>query len=265
MVIINLTPHRITKLSCAVLITILLHSLLFWWVTNKNSDYQFNDIMPPPAVMVAFSVDTEAKKEIESNLGQEQQLSAASQTLETATPETELPALVENVKAEIQVVKAKKQPPAKEPNKKKPVEKQDIKQEQPSDQSQASSAMASSNAAAPNTTQRIAASYDSDSNAILNAEKQWQALVLGRLMKFKQYPDDASRRNRTGTPVVHFVVDDQGYVISSSLYNASGTSSLDREAQRVLKRAEPLPAPPSEILRNGQITVRLPIDFSLAN
>lgn len=265
MVVINLYPYRMTKLSCAILITILLHGLLFWWVTYKDSDYQLNDIMPPPAVMVAFSVDTEAKKEIESNLGQEQQLAAASQTLETITPESELPALVENVKAEIQVAKAKKQPPAKEPNKKRPVEKRDVKKDRPSDQSQASSAMASSNAASPNTTQRIAASYDSDSNAVLNAEKQWQALVLGRLMKFKQYPEDASRRNRTGTPVVHFVVDDQGYVISSSLYNASGTGSLDREAERVLKRAEPLPIPPSEILRNGQITVRLPIDFSLAN
>lgn len=65
-----------------------------------------------------------------------------------------------------------------------------------------------------------------------------------------------------GIPKVRFIVDQQGYVISSELINSSGVRSLDREAQRVLKRAQPLPIPPEELLFKGEITVEMSIEFS---
>lgn len=90
-------------------------------------------------------------------------------------------------------------------------------------------------------------------------------MVLGKLNKFKRYPDDARRRNRTGIPVIMFDVDAQGYVIKSSLVKESGTRSLDREAEKVLSRAQPLPIPPSQMIKNGKVTVHMPIDFTLEN
>ncbi|WP_031295996.1 energy transducer TonB family protein [Pseudogulbenkiania ferrooxidans] len=43
----------------------------------------------------------------------------------------------------------------------------------------------------------------------------------------------------------------------------SGILSLDREALAVLRRAQPLPAPPLERLSDGQIRIVLPIHFDL--
>lgn len=65
--------------------------------------------------------------------------------------------------------------------------------------------------------------------------------------------------------MIKFEVDAQGYIVNSALVRSSGTNSLDREAQRVLTRAEPLPVPPADMLTQGKVTVELPIDFTIEN
>lgn len=138
-------------------------------------------------------------------------------------------------------------------------------EEQESEKSQSSAAMASSTATSTNLTSRVAAAYDSDSKAVADADALWRAEVVGHLNRYKRYPEDAQRRNRTGRPTVRFTIDKQGYVTNSDLVRRSGTHSLDREAKQILARAQPLPAPPIAVLNGNEITIEIPIDFSLTN
>lgn len=65
--------------------------------------------------------------------------------------------------------------------------------------------------------------------------------------------------------MIRFVVNREGYVLSSQLIKSSGVAILDREALALIKRAQPLPKPPTELLSHGQITLELPIGFDLKN
>ena len=108
-----------------------------------------------------------------------------------------------------------------------------------------------------------AAPFDSDTPPASAAPASWQSRVLGHLAHFKRYPGDARQRKRAGAAWVRFQVDRDGKLLASELVTSSGTVLLDREALQVLQRAQPLPAPPASILRQGTVTVTLPVSFKL--
>ncbi|EMT5583787.1 TPA: energy transducer TonB [Providencia stuartii] len=253
------------KMGSAVIVAIALHFLVIGLFLRSSDDQQWDNPVPPPSVVVEVSMEAEAKQVTEVNIGQVQEVSVASKAQEAEPEQSELPTAPVNENAELLVTKTEKKKPQPTPKKeKKEPPKKPIKKLE-SDNSKSNSAPVTSDAAALKQSSKIAADFNSQSQSQLDAEKAWQALVLGQLNKFKRYPDDARRRNRTGIPVVEFDVDAQGYVIKSSLIKGSGTRSLDREAEKVLSRAQPLPIPPAEMLRNGKVTVRMPIDFTLEN
>ena len=117
---------------------------------------------------------------------------------------------------------------------------------------------------AQNLAQRVAAPLNSDSTAQAQAKLSWESQVKGMLNRVKRYPADAKRRQRSGAPVVSFVVDAQGRVADVVLKTPSATASLDREALAVILRAQPLPTPPAEMLRQGKVAVTMAVDFNLA-
>jgi protein TonB len=108
-----------------------------------------------------------------------------------------------------------------------------------------------------------AAPFDSDTPPASAAPASWQSQVLGHLAHFKRYPGDARQRKRAGAAWVRFQVDRDGKLLASELITSSGTVLLDREALQVLQRAQPLPAPPASVLRQGTVTVTLPVSFKL--
>ncbi|PKB21638.1 energy transducer TonB [Janthinobacterium sp. 64] len=108
-----------------------------------------------------------------------------------------------------------------------------------------------------------AAPFDSDTPSTNAAPASWQSRVLGHLAHFKRYPGDARQRNKAGAAWVRFQVDRDGKLLASELVTSSGTVLLDREALQVLERAQPLPAPPASVLRQGTVTVTLPVSFRL--
>jgi protein TonB len=108
-----------------------------------------------------------------------------------------------------------------------------------------------------------AAPFNSDTPSVRAAPASWQSLVLGHLAHFKRYPGDARQRKRSGAAWVRFQVDRDGKLLASELITSSGTVLLDREALQVLERAQPLPAPPASVLRQGTVTVTLPVSFKL--
>ncbi len=251
------------NLIIAGIIALAIHGVFLAWLMTKNNIYQWDEVLPAASVIVEFSFDHQAKKQIEPHIGPEQQLSALMTAQEAMRETPQWLLLAENEQADIQV-----QPKKSPQQQQKPIisavpTPKNIPAQRPSDNTQASRAQFTSDAIAQTVSDKTAASYQSESHEVNNEEQQWQARVLGHLIKFKQYPADAHRRNRSGTPVVSFVVDAEGYVLQQSLLRSSGTRALDREAERVIKRAQPLPIPPPEALAHGQVTVILPIVFLL--
>ena len=59
------------------------------------------------------------------------------------------------------------------------------------------------------------------------------------------------------------MVDADGKVVSYELVGKSGSASLDRATLEMIRRAQPLPPPPKEILSNGVIDLKAPFVFSL--
>ncbi|MGG4608757.1 energy transducer TonB family protein [Providencia sp. Me31A] len=230
----------------------------YLWATYNS---RWEVLLPPPSVVMELSIEAQAEQLTEVNIGQRQELSVASQAHETPSEENLIPPLAINEQSEMQVAKVvSKQQQVKVKKQKR--EKPTVDKPQATD-SKAHDAPVTSDAAAALQAQKIAAEFNSQSQLIENAQRQWEAQVLGKLNKYKRYPEDAGRRGRIGQSIVTFTVDPQGLLLDSALVNSSGTRSLDREALQVLSRAAPLPEPPAEILMNGRITVRIPIDFTL--
>lgn len=91
----------------------------------------------------------------------------------------------------------------------------------------------------------------------------WQNQLLGHLARFKRYPDSARRRGVQGTNTVHLLIDKSGHVTSVTLSSTSGSAALDRATLQLIRRAEPLPPPPAELLEEGHVQVAAPISYSL--
>ncbi|MDR0277623.1 MAG: energy transducer TonB [Paucimonas sp.] len=167
--------------------------------------------------------------------------------------EPPLPKLVEAPKPKIAIPKpakpkAKPQPPKpeqKEEPKEKPVE-QEVVDTPPS-------TAPAQKSAAP------APSIATNSNAL----PTWQSDLLRHLGKFKRYPEDARRRGLQGINRLRFVVDAEGKVLSYSLAGGSGSAALDRATLEMIRKAQPVPPPPKELLNNGSIEVVAPFVYSL--
>ncbi len=87
-------------------------------------------------------------------------------------------------------------------------------------------------------------------------------LLQSRLNAQKRYPNAAKRRGATGTAKVRFIILADGSMVSSELLQSTGNQHLDKEALRMLSRAEPFPPIPKG-LKLKQIDLQIPIVFEL--
>lgn len=146
--------------------------------------------------------------------------------------------------------------PQPKPRPPKPVEpKPQLKpQDKPPQQTAPAPVAAADKPAAP---QQAAASAPSQAKA------SWQSQLLSHLSRYKRYPDDARRRGLEGVNRLRFVVDGNGKVLSYSLAGKSGNLSLDRATLQMIRRAQPLPPPPAEMLTNGTVEIVAPFVYAL--
>lgn len=86
--------------------------------------------------------------------------------------------------------------------------------------------------------------------------------LFGHLNRYKRYPESARARRQQGVVSVRFTMDRTGHVLSFGLAKTSGSDALDREAQELLKRAEPLPSIPTAFARDT-LDLVVPIEFFL--
>lgn len=94
------------------------------------------------------------------------------------------------------------------------------------------------------------------------AEAAWQSRLLGHLEGFRRYPTRALRQRHEGVTYLRFSVDRHGRVGAVRLERGSGSDLLDAEALEVMRRAQPVPAPPPEI-EGDPVEVVVPVQFRL--
>ena len=87
--------------------------------------------------------------------------------------------------------------------------------------------------------------------------------MLAHLGKYKKYPASAQSRGKEGLNRLRFVVDGEGKVLSYELVGRSGNADLDRATLEMIRRAQPLPKPPAEMLTNGTIEIVAPFVYSI--
>jgi periplasmic protein TonB len=90
----------------------------------------------------------------------------------------------------------------------------------------------------------------------------WERELSTRLEAIKRYPRGA--RGEKGIAQVAFRIDRNGHVLSSRIIQSSGSALLDADALATLKRADPLPAPPSGI-SDDMLTIKTAIRYKLSN
>jgi protein TonB len=95
-----------------------------------------------------------------------------------------------------------------------------------------------------------------------NALPTWKGRILAAIERHKRYPAEAEARREQGTPAVSFSIDRSGRLLASRLVRGSGHAVLDQEALAILRRAQPFPPPPADVI-GAHFDFTVPIRFSV--
>ncbi|WP_252273703.1 energy transducer TonB [Pseudomonas subflava] len=171
-------------------------------------------------------------------------------------PEPEpIPEVVEAPKPKLAIVKPKPKPKVKpKPQPPKPEVKP-----QPEAPKVASQEKAAAPVQAP--TQQQTSQGEIDREKAL-----WMAKLQAYLSKRLHYPDRERRMNRVGskhTLLVNFTIDAHGRILASEVKTSTARNSFDRDVQRQLRRASPVPPPPSKVLSGNSMSIDYPLNFTL--
>ncbi|HWE06060.1 MAG TPA: TonB family protein, partial [Rhizomicrobium sp.] len=86
----------------------------------------------------------------------------------------------------------------------------------------------------------------------------WQKELMAHLDRHKRYP--AQRSERSAEILVSFALDRKGHVLSTSIVKGSGDTAFDEAALAMLRRSDPVPAPPPAVADEG-LSFTLPVIF----
>ena len=86
----------------------------------------------------------------------------------------------------------------------------------------------------------------------------WQKELVAHLDKHKRYP--AERSQKAAEIHVRFTLDRLGHVLATSIEKSSGDTAFDEAALAMVRRSDPVPAPPPLIADDG-LSFTLPVIF----
>jgi periplasmic protein TonB len=92
------------------------------------------------------------------------------------------------------------------------------------------------------------------------AAQTWQRELVAYLNRHKRYPEGGERRE--ARLVVGFRLDRRGHLVTMSVTKSSGDPAFDDAALAMLRRSDPLPAPPPLVADQG-LTFTLPVVFQV--
>jgi periplasmic protein TonB len=131
-------------------------------------------------------------------------------------------------------------------------------QTQASTESVAAEATATpSSDAIPEGTRSVAPAIGTGESA-RRARATWQKELVAHLDKHKRYPSDRSQK--TAEISVRFTLDRLGHVLATAIEKSSGDTAFDEAALAMVKRSDPVPAPPPLIADEG-LSFTLPVIF----
>ena len=82
------------------------------------------------------------------------------------------------------------------------------------------------------------------------------------LSRHKRYPRPAQEQRQQGTAYLRFTLDRGGRVLAFHMDRSSGFPLLDEEVVALIQRAQPLPAPPVEVV-GDRFELVMPVAFSI--
>jgi protein TonB len=94
------------------------------------------------------------------------------------------------------------------------------------------------------------------------AVPNWTSQLVARLERYKRYPAAAQARGEHGVVQLAFSVDRNGHVHDARIVRSSGSAELDRATLALVRRAEPLPPPPTG-MPGARIPVVVPIRYRI--
>ncbi len=86
----------------------------------------------------------------------------------------------------------------------------------------------------------------------------WQKELIAHLDKHKRYP--AERSQKSAEILVSFALDRMGHVLSANIVKGSGDAAFDQAALTMLRKSDPVPAPPPLVADEG-LNFTLPVIF----
>ena len=96
------------------------------------------------------------------------------------------------------------------------------------------------------------------------ADIQYVRRLTAWLERNKRYPTKSRRRREEGTVLLNFTIDREGRLIDYQLIQKAPYPTLNASVEQMIKRASPLPPPPSTMQAEAQtISFTVPINFSL--
>jgi periplasmic protein TonB len=142
----------------------------------------------------------------------------------------------------------------------KPVEDQKSRQAQPvvASESAASEATAPPKSEAAKVADRAAAPAQGADAAANAAKLTWQKALMAHLNRAKRYPAGGGRRAAEAS--VYFTLDRRGHVLAYKIKRSSGLPVFDEAALAMLKRADPVPAPPP-VIADQSLSFEAPVQF----
>lgn len=88
----------------------------------------------------------------------------------------------------------------------------------------------------------------------------WQKELVAHLDKHKRYPADRSQK--TAKIEIRFTLDRMGRVLETNIEKSSGDTAFDEAALAMVRRSDPVPAPPPLIADDG-LSFTLPVIFRI--
>jgi periplasmic protein TonB len=86
----------------------------------------------------------------------------------------------------------------------------------------------------------------------------WQKELVAHLDRHKRYP--AQRSEKSAEILVGFALDRMGHVLSTNIVKGSGDAAFDAAALAMVRRSDPVPAPPPLVADEG-LNFTLPVIF----
>ena len=107
---------------------------------------------------------------------------------------------------------------------------------------------------------QLSRGYVSDRGVSATFKASYRATISAILKRHKRYPSRALTRRQEGTVAITFIINKDGRLAGYRITHSSGHRLLDREVEKMLKRAAPFPPFPID-MEQEFIRLSLPVDF----